>query len=156
GWDLWMLSMEGSRTAIPYRKTTDGEGSGNLSPDGKWICYSSGQSGIGQVYVQAFPNGSEAHRISLLESNGGRWGSTGREVMDVSSDGTVWSVPVSTTPSFKSGAPRKLFKPPEANVSFAWTTDMSRFLLFLPVQDVAPSTITVEMNWPAEVERLRR
>ena len=156
GWDLWMLAMQGTRRPILYRRTRSFDGSGCLSPDGKWICFVSDETGTGQIYVQSFPAADETHRISLSESVLGRWSSTGREIVLFSSDGTTWSVPMTTSPVFRSDVPRRLFKWPTETVAYAWTPDFSRFLQSVPVRDVAPPTITVEMNWPAEAAHPRR
>lgn len=52
----------------------------DFSPDGRWVVYTSNESGDYEVYVQAFPGPGEKHRIS---SNGGgnpAWSSNGREL----------------------------------------------------------------------------
>jgi Tol biopolymer transport system component len=50
-----------------------------LSPDGRWMAYVSDESGVIEVYVQAFPGG-EKHKVS---TNGGVnpvWARNGREL----------------------------------------------------------------------------
>jgi hypothetical protein len=55
-------------------------GGATFSPDGRWIAYSSVESGQDQVYVRSFPDGQ--HK-SQLSSDGGtepRWRGDGQEL----------------------------------------------------------------------------
>jgi len=52
-----------------------------FSPDGRWIAYSSNESGAYEIYVRSFPNSEAAVRLS---TQGGRvplWSPTGSEVL---------------------------------------------------------------------------
>ncbi len=68
GTDQWLLSMEGDRKAVPLFNSPFIETHSQISPDGKWIAYSSNKSGRYEVYVQPFPSGPGQWQISL---NGG-------------------------------------------------------------------------------------
>jgi Tol biopolymer transport system component len=61
-----------------------------VSPDGRWIAYTSNESGTGEVYVRAFP-GTTAGRWQV--SNGGgvepRWSSDGRELYFLGGDDLI-------------------------------------------------------------------
>ncbi len=67
GFDIWTLPVEhdenGLKAGIPelFLHTSNGERDANFSSDGRWIAYSSSESGTPQVYVRAFPD------------TGGRW-----------------------------------------------------------------------------------
>ena len=56
--DLWILphraAAGGERKPIPFLVTQADETFGQFSPDGKWIAYSSDESGRREVYVQGF------------------------------------------------------------------------------------------------------
>ena len=66
-WDLWTYSLADHR-ATPLLRDSSNEKEGQLSPDGKWIAYTSDESGTFQVYVIDFPGGKERHQVS---TNGG-------------------------------------------------------------------------------------
>jgi hypothetical protein len=104
-----------------------------------------------QIYVQAFPSSGEKRRISASEGIETSWSSDGRELVIFSSDGTVWSVPVTTGPEFRSGPAQRLLKSP---VGALWITpfpDHRRFLISMPEGNAPPATITVVQNWWSEI-----
>ena len=56
--DLWVVPLEGTRTPIPFLATPADETSGAFSPDGRWVAYSSDESGRREVHVRGFESGS--------------------------------------------------------------------------------------------------
>ena len=52
--DLWIVRTSGDRKPIPFLTTPADETFGQFSPDGKWVAYSSDESGRRDVYVQGF------------------------------------------------------------------------------------------------------
>src|SRR5206468_3888648 len=52
--DLWALPLSGPRDPIPLAQSPAQEYDGRVSPDGRWLAYTSSESGIDQVYIQAF------------------------------------------------------------------------------------------------------
>jgi eukaryotic-like serine/threonine-protein kinase len=73
GFDLWALPDANGpaglqRKPIPYLVTPFNEAQAKFSPDGKWVAYSSNESGTAEVYVRPFPASSEG---KWLVSNGG-------------------------------------------------------------------------------------
>jgi len=78
--DLWVLPLSRDRKAIPLLQTPFRETHGQISPDGKWLAYSSNEAGRNEVYVQPFPAGVGKWQVS---TNGGvfpRWRRDGREL----------------------------------------------------------------------------
>ena len=49
------------------------------SPDGRWIAYSSNESGVPQVYVRRFPDNGSAVKVSNSGGTFPRWSPNGRE-----------------------------------------------------------------------------
>jgi hypothetical protein len=79
-----------------------------LSPDGRWLAYTSNQTGQYEVYVSPFPDMKSKRMVS---SGGGaepRWSRDGRELYFVSG-GKLMAVSVPPGASFTPGAPRPLF-----------------------------------------------
>ena len=152
-WDLWLLPMQGDPTPIPYLRSSFNDFAGDVSPDGKWLAYWSDESGTYQVYVQTFPTPGEKHLVSSVSASGAVWSKDGRELILGGTDATLWSVPVTTMPTFTAGAAKKLFKYRSDGLWLVGTPDLNRFLICVPAGDVPASTITVELNWPAETTR---
>ena len=51
-----------------------------FSPDGRWLAYSSNESGEFQVYVRAFPDNGDKQPISSSGGHLPRWSRTGSEL----------------------------------------------------------------------------
>src|SRR6266567_7497534 len=52
--DVWLLDLARGRKLIPLLKTRFHETNATFSPDGKWLAFTSNESGRPEVYVQAF------------------------------------------------------------------------------------------------------
>ena len=79
-----------------------------LSPDGKWLAYTSNESGSVELYVTSFP---DAQAKSVVSRGGGaepRWSRDGRELFFVNG-GRLNVVAVPPGPTFNPGNPRALF-----------------------------------------------
>ena len=74
GFDLWTLPIESDGTGLKagkpeiFLQTQFSERSPYFSPDGRWLAYTSDESGTYQVYVRAFPDNGGKWQIS---NNGG-------------------------------------------------------------------------------------
>ena len=154
--DISLLSLEGKPS--PLLKGEFNETHVQLSPDGRWIAYSSDESGGFEVYVQSFPELSRGKW--QISSNGGvqpRWRKDGKELFYFAPDGTIVAVPVlATTDHFEAGTPQPLFKNPQLmslmndvrRPAYDVFPDGQRFLINMQLEtDTAP--ISVILNWPA-------
>ena len=107
-----MLSLAGDRTVTPLVQTMFIERNGEISPDGRWLSYESNESGQFQIYVRPFPAVDQGRW--QVSTDGGRqplWARDGRELIYVTSDGTLMGVPVDvgqTSASFVAGTPATL------------------------------------------------
>jgi Tol biopolymer transport system component len=160
GWDLWLLPLQGDRRPVPYLCTPFDETSATLSPDGRWLAHDSNETGASEIYVCAFPRPGEKYRVTTSGGNAADWSQDSRELLIwtggspvLPGTGPVYSVPIETTPSFKSGTPRLLFTPRQDIAGIAVTSDHARFLLAVPVEGAAPASITVILNWQAALKR---
>jgi Tol biopolymer transport system component len=75
--DLWVLPLDGERKPFVFLKTPSSERNGQFSPDGRWIAYTSDESGRGEVYVAPFggasaTSGSADGQRFLLNALGGQ------------------------------------------------------------------------------------
>jgi eukaryotic-like serine/threonine-protein kinase len=146
------IHVKGSEQASDFR----------LSQDGRWILWTSAESGRREVYVQRFPDGSARQQVSVNGGASGRWSPDGREILFVSPDAKLMAA------SFDSGGgsprisiPNALFPVSRVQLesgyigSQAYTWDVSpdgkKFLLLLPVSETDPSSLTVVLNWTAQL-----
>jgi dipeptidyl aminopeptidase/acylaminoacyl peptidase len=113
--DLWVLPLEGDKKPVPLIATVANETHAQISPDGKWIAYTSdSKDGRNEIYVKPFPSGSGRWQIS---NNGGdwpRWRADGKELFfhsvgnpaspGVSAGATAFVGPLFSAPVTASGA----------------------------------------------------
>jgi Tol biopolymer transport system component len=154
---------EGSAVA-PTGRGRSYEGHAQVSPDGKWIAYVSGETGQNEIYVRPFPAGDKVWPVSTAGGVTPRWGRDVKELFYVTSydNGTLMSVPVRTAgATFVAGVPVTLFNvgmvtPPHStriNVyhTYAVAPGSQRFLIPRPISqirgDATPQWITVVTNW---------
>jgi serine/threonine protein kinase/Tol biopolymer transport system component len=130
-----------------------------LSPDGRWIAYSSDESGTFQVYVRPFPDTKVAKRqVSLASGYAPRWSRSGRELFYFDGNQDLWVVPVSTTPSFTSGLPKRLFAlnayAPITNNLYDVGADGQRFLFSRAAGSGgdAPDELVIVLNFFEELK----
>src|SRR5262249_30213017 len=68
GNDIWILPMTGDRKAIPFLRTNFDEFDARVSPDGRWIGYTSNESGGIEMYVRPFAPDARNEATA-----GGKW-----------------------------------------------------------------------------------
>ena len=64
-WDLWVLPLFGDREARPLIQSPSDDGQGQFSPDGRWVAYTSNESGRLEIYVQPFPLTGAKWQVSV-------------------------------------------------------------------------------------------
>ncbi|MGH9774971.1 MAG: protein kinase domain-containing protein [Candidatus Acidiferrales bacterium] len=129
-----------------------------FSPDGKWLAYSSAESGRWEVYVSPFPGPGGKWQVSTGGGWFPRWRHDGRELFYVSPDNKIMSAEVKTSgSSFVVGAVQPLFETKPyfglftANL-FDVTADGQKFVV--PYETGQPDrTFALVVNWPAVLKK---
>jgi eukaryotic-like serine/threonine-protein kinase len=154
--DIWALPLDSAGTPTPLAllHTRANEGSGKLSPDGRWLAYVSDESGVPEVYVQPFePRDSPAGPKLLVSRGGGhrpQWRADGLGLFYHATDGTLMSVTLQGSAADpKPSVPRALFHLPG---SWDAAGDGRRFLAAVPEAQTAQPYFTVVLNWQAELK----
>ena len=81
GIDVGLVSVDGSGDWEPLIQTAANEYQPVISPDGKWIAYTSDETGERQVYVQRFPDLGERRQISVVLGHRPTWSPDGSELI---------------------------------------------------------------------------
>ena len=158
--DVWLVPMTGDRKPAPFLQTPFYEHQSRISPDGKWMAYSSNESGRQDVYVTAFPSPGRKWPVSTDGGGFPIWRRDGRELFYRAADGTLMAVPVASGSDFAPGAPIPLFKP-QANLgalglgTFYDVAPDGRFLVNVFVERTSPPA-TVVLNWRPDSSSSRR
>jgi dipeptidyl aminopeptidase/acylaminoacyl peptidase len=77
--DILAFNLD-DKKSIPILQTAADERNPQVSPDGKWIAYSSSETGRSEIYIKQFPEGPAKIQVSV---NGGvfpRWRRDGKEL----------------------------------------------------------------------------
>jgi serine/threonine protein kinase/Tol biopolymer transport system component len=128
-----------------------------ISPDGRWVAYTSAERGRAEVYVASFPSGRGGVSVSTDGGSRPRWRGDSRELYYYATDGRMMAVSVSGTATPAVDTPTALFPARLLGGSvtqtgyraqYDVTRDGQKFLLNVPVdQETALPTITVVLNW---------
>jgi Tol biopolymer transport system component len=148
--DIWALPLSAGARPVPVVQSSADKQSARFSPDGRFVSFTSDESGHSEAYVAPFPGPGQRTRISAGGAHGIRWSSDGRELFYVSDDGMLMSVPVATSPSLQVGRPSELFRIPGRGwwIDFAVARD-GRFLAIVPEVEADEQPLTVVVNWAA-------
>jgi len=126
-----------------------GVGGGTFSPDGRWLTYTSSETGVREVYVIAFPDMTRPQQVSR---GGGRlpeWSAESDELFFINRD-TLMVSDVSTGDDFSYSTPRALFASSDLLQQEWWygvSADGQRILLPAPNPDAPAREIHVVTNW---------
>ena len=107
--DLHALSIDAGSSPAPLLQTRLDEEHAAISPDGRWLAYTTDEAGQEDIYVRPFPNVNDAkYRISTVGAREPLWGRGGRELFYKGADDTILTVSVETEPAFQAGTPTVL------------------------------------------------
>jgi serine/threonine protein kinase len=161
--DIMTLSMEGEHIRKPLLQEKYNEWYPRVSPDGRWMAYTSDETGKNNVYVRPFPDVNK--RKWKVSTDGGYnplWSPDGRELFYHSGDAAM-AVPVETEPDFKPGKPKILFRgshycPERFSDLIFWDIDPSgkRFLILKEARQAATEAarkINIVVNWFEELKQ---
>jgi Tol biopolymer transport system component/predicted Ser/Thr protein kinase len=149
GWDIWLLPLATpERKHSPLLNTPFNERDARFSADGKWLAYSSDETGRPEIYVQSFPPGKGKLQISTGGGSKPVWDGKDRHIYYLDDEGMLFAVPVSPGDNFRTGKPAPVFRtdalPDGFGPQFDFDPKSGRFLMISRVHIPAP---TVVLNW---------
>jgi Tol biopolymer transport system component len=156
--DIWILPLDSLKPFV-FLKTEFQEDLGQFSPDGRWVAYTSAQSGTAQVYVRPFSGeaaqaGAASGLQWMISTKSGafpRWSGDRKKLFFVNLNSEMLSVDVQPGPAFQAGAPVRMFGEAPAT-PYGSTLGGDKFLFVA----VAPTTgpvppFTVVLNWTSRL-----
>jgi len=163
--ELWALPLFGDRKPFPFVQGKFAATSAQFSPNGRYVAYTSNETGRHEVYVQTFPQHTGKWQISTSGGEQPMWRRDGKELFylshgeSASGGDTLMSVAVDTnSAAFQAGIPKELFETQLIplwlwrNV-YAVSPDGQRFLMIVRAAQTKPQPITVVLNWPALLKK---
>jgi Tol biopolymer transport system component len=149
--DLWMVPAGQPAAAEVFLRTEFNEEEAVFSPDGKWVAYTSDESGKWEIYVTSYPDKNLKRKISRGGGARPKWSSDdkrifyswGRNVMVVEPLDAQW------TPS----QPKLFVTGVDTSGGSNWGLTPEGMSVIALEQRAPPQLHLVE-NWFAELERL--
>jgi len=163
--DIGTLSMEGDHKHRVLLKEKYSHLQPQVSHNGRWIAYTSDESGQTQIYVRPFPEVDTGHwQVSTNGGDSPLWSHDDRELFYHNGD-AIMAVPVKTETTFSLETPKLLFRgtyvfpnlsaiAQSINLLYPWdiSHDGKRFLMIKPPgastsAEGGPRKINIVLNW---------
>jgi Tol biopolymer transport system component len=160
--DLWTVTLAGDRKPAVLLETPFVDHRPRVSPDGRWLVYTSNESGRPEVYVTTFPDGSGKWQVSTAGGNFPRWRRDGREIFYLSPDDVLMAGEVHTDGGvFQVGVVQRLFQArprftgvtQQSGYGYDVSADGQRFLVNTLLDETSTDPLTLLINWPALLRR---
>jgi len=153
--DVWLLPLASDES--PSRLLESAR-QPIFSPDGESLAYESNESGRTEIYVIAFPNADQRHKISTDGGTEPLWAPSGSELF-YRNINKMLAVEIEndTEEGFRPGRPRVLF---EKELKFAYrrnydiSPDGKRFIMVQNPSSTGPGQLEIVFNWFDELKRL--
>ena len=108
GEQLWMWPLAGMSVPVQVRTSQLSASDARFSPDGQYFTFTGSESGRSEIYLTPVGGGT----IQTVSVGGGyraRWNPDGSEILYLSADSHVVSVPMHRSPALQPGKPEPLF-----------------------------------------------
>jgi serine/threonine protein kinase/Tol biopolymer transport system component len=148
---IWAMPLDGDRK--PWQILSSGTDP-HLSPDSRWLTYTSIESGSPEVYVVPFRGGQGKWQVSAKGGQYPQWSKDGKEIFYFDQSNNLVSVPVNEVAgALQFGASRTVVTSwASPNILYDLSPDGKKFLLDQVSQQVSQS-VTVVTNFPAGIKK---
>jgi eukaryotic-like serine/threonine-protein kinase len=151
-YDLWLLPRPAGPPR-PFLRTRFNEGDAEISPDGRWVAYTSNESGERQVYVQSLAGGAK-QAVSTEQGWSPVWSRDAKELFFLGKPETLMVASVTAGATLQIGRPRTLFSLPQQSGAFDVFPDGQSFVMVRTERRFRPTAAVVVLNWFEELNRL--
>ncbi|UCE46964.1 MAG: PD40 domain-containing protein, partial [Phycisphaerales bacterium] len=161
GFDIDILPYEAAGTPQPLINTRFNEFQPVISPSGRWLAYSSDESGRAEIYIKPYPGPGGAIPVT---TDGGRepvWDPSEKELYYRDDNGDkLFKVSLITEPTVQVGSPELLFEGRFMASSHLWgrnydISPQGDFFILIEEGEMQPSAqINVVLNWSEELKKL--
>ncbi|MGH9651389.1 MAG: TolB family protein, partial [Terriglobales bacterium] len=156
--DIWILPLADNQKPFPFLQTPFDEQNAQFSPNGRWIAYSSDESGNSEVYVTPFPGQGGRWQISTGGGSRPSWRRDGKEIYYLAPDDKLMAVSSSEKGAgLEVGPPQPLFtvrpKRWRWGRGYDVTADGKRFVVNTLLSQESGSPLTLVVNWNAGLRK---
>ena len=161
--DLWILPLDGDqqgkdRKPIPFLQTEFNETDGRFSPDGRWIAYTSNESGPNEIYLRSVSASSGRWQVSTSGGVGPRWRRDGRALYYLSPDNTIMAAEIEFKAStIEVSNVHRLFDVPLIVQlilpGYDVSADGNRFIVNVQSETQNQTPLSLVVNWDAALKK---
>jgi eukaryotic-like serine/threonine-protein kinase len=154
--DIMTLPLIGERKPEAYLQTKYFESGATFSPDGRWVAYSSNESGRQEIYVQGFPERRGKWPVSAEGGRSPAWRADGKELYWLGLEGTVMAASVELQAAgVRVLRTEALFRLPaiDERAFYQPSREGRRFLVYEPEGALQDRPMVVVQNWAARLGR---
>jgi hypothetical protein len=152
-----LFALDGSQQQIPVGSRNGKSRQGQISPNGKFIAFTSNESGRNEIYVQPMQPATGYKKVSINGGLSPRWSHDGKELFFVSPDAEMMALDITLDPLNSPNVPHRLFPLKSADptdlVDYDVRPDGQQFLIFMRQRSGQDAPITVVLNWWAELRQ---
>ncbi|HXT68264.1 MAG TPA: protein kinase [Vicinamibacterales bacterium] len=150
GRDIFLVPFSGTGQPEPIVQSKGRDAEARITHDGKWLAYSSDESGRNQVYVRALRDPRTRRQVSRDGGISPRWKADGSELFYVGgpSRNQILAVDIKTSAAgIEPAAPHLLFTKRATIGEYDVSSDGQRFLLNIPNALAERGTVSAILNW---------
>ena len=154
--DIFAIAPTRDSVLIPIAaETGSAQTSPTISPDGRWVAYSSDETGQSEIWIRSFPDGEQVHQISTEGGIEPVWIGSGELFYH---RGHRWMVVrVSTSPQLQWEPPQLAFETEYVDtpgISYDVSSDGRYLYVVKSANPPDPTRLYVVQNWFEELKRL--
>ncbi|MEO6214291.1 MAG: protein kinase [Vicinamibacterales bacterium] len=145
--NVWLMPATGKGELKVLARGPTRDNGGPISPDSRWMAYTSDETGRFELYVQSFPDPGRRVQVSQQGASLSWWTRDGRQLLFLGDDlHSLWRVDVQPGATMQVGIPKRLATFPPSIVWVDATPDRQRFLAIAP-ERTGPGSLTIVQNW---------
>ncbi|HEV2351088.1 MAG TPA: protein kinase [Terriglobia bacterium] len=155
--DIWVLPSFGDKKPFLFLTSQFNKRDPAFSPNGKWLAYSSDETGRDEVYIAPFPKANGKWEAS---TNGGtlpRWRRDGEELFYIAPNQMLMSVDVQRKgDSIEISSPHALlqiYPPLITSIPYDVSIDGKKFIVVTQTAETSTVPVTLVVNWPARLKK---
>ena len=147
----WALPLQGERK--PSMVLSRGAFA-KFSPDGRWLAYTSDESGAFEVYVVAFGGGQAKYQVSANAGQLPRWSRDGKELYFLDATFDIFAVPVRDAGgALQFGVPQTVVSNWSAPLAFYDVAPDGKKILLNRIAQQVSQSVTVVTSFTAGLKR---